>query len=126
MACCPNGIYIPLVMDCNGDIRTLQAGEQLRIGGTLYPPSIITITASVVLTSDTLVLADATAAALTVTLPPGIEGMRCGVKKIDLTGNVVTIDGYGSETIDNELDAAMGRSMTSLTFLFQNGEWWVL
>ena len=127
MACCLHGIFEPLVLDpCTGLTRTLQFGEQLRIGLALVPSWIITVTVNHTLTKDTVVFADASAAALTVTLPEGVEGMRCSVKKIDATGNGVTVDGDGTETIDGQLTAVIGVQYTNLTFLFHDGEWWIM
>lgn len=34
MSCCPNGIFAPLIRDCNGNIRPLMSSEQLLVGGT--------------------------------------------------------------------------------------------
>jgi hypothetical protein len=126
MACCIHGIFEPLVLDCSGNYRTLQAGERIRFGDVLVGSKIITVTTDTELNGNTIVFADASAAALTVTLPEGFEGLLCSVQKIDATGNVVTIDGYGSETINGHLDAAMGVQNTNLTFLFHNGEWRIM
>lgn len=53
-------------------------------------------------TIDTVVKADATTAAFTVTLPAaaGNSGRRIIVKKMNSNGNAVTVDGNASETID--------------------------
>lgn len=52
--------------------------------------------------SDDLILADATSGALTITLPPAASnsGKVYTIKKIDSSANAVTIDGNASETID--------------------------
>ena len=136
MACCLGGTFIPLVLDpCTGEIRTLGHGEQLRIGDTLVggtpgtpvtSGTIITVTSNTTLTEDTIVLADASSAALTVTLPAGTEGMRCVVKKIDSTSNDVTVDGNGAETIDEQLTAVTNVQYTALTFVFHVSEWWIV
>ena len=39
--CCPNGIFVPLIRDCTGDIRPLQSSERLRVGDRLVTPVII-------------------------------------------------------------------------------------
>lgn len=51
---------------------------------------------------DSLILADATSAAFSVTLysAVGNKGRRITVKKTDSGTNAVTVDGSGSETID--------------------------
>lgn len=42
MSCCPNGVYRPLIRDCNGDIRNLAKDETLRIGEDLVPQEVLT------------------------------------------------------------------------------------
>ncbi|MER6778486.1 MULTISPECIES: hypothetical protein [unclassified Streptomyces] len=52
---------------------------------------------------DEDILADATSGAITITLPTAVGRTRpVTVKKIDASGNPVTIDGAGSETIDGQ------------------------
>jgi len=55
-----------------------------------------------VLLTDHVLLVDASAAAVTVTLPltADTNGQSFKIKKIDSSSNTVTIDGNGSETID--------------------------
>jgi hypothetical protein len=58
--------------------------------------------ATTVQTTDSVITVDATAGAVTVTLPPiaTSAGRIIFVKKTDASVNAVTIDGYLSETID--------------------------
>lgn len=42
MACCPNGIFSPLIRDCDGNIRPLQSNESLRVGDYLVPNQVLT------------------------------------------------------------------------------------
>lgn len=56
-----------------------------------------------VLVSDGIVLVDATSGPVTITLYTATETKHTpfiAVKKIDASGNAVTIDGAGAETID--------------------------
>lgn len=125
--CCLGGIFRPQVLDpCTGSTRSLRDGEYLRIGDTTVGTTLVTITVSTTLYGNTEVFADATAGALTVTLPEGVEGMLVAVKKIDATGYIVTVEGYGSETIDGELNAEIGDQYATLTIRFHNGEWWIM
>lgn len=126
MSCCSNGIFVPLIMDCDGTIRTMRPGETLRIQDEVIGRRIISITSDTELTESTVVLADATSGAITVTLPPGFGGLYCSVKKIDSSSNYVTVDGYGSETLDDQSSAVITTQYTNLTFLFFNGEWWIM
>lgn len=74
---------------------------------------------------DDVLLADATAGAFTVTLPlvALYTGKVFTVKKIDASGNAVTIDGAGSETIDGATTRALAAQYDSLTLLGGSSEW---
>lgn len=77
----------------------LQVQERLR----MHPLAVVAVTADyTALDQDLVVLANATSGVITVTLPTakGREGRRIIVKKTDASGNAVTIDANGSETID--------------------------
>lgn len=37
MACCPNGVFYPQIRDCEGNLRSLEHGEFLRVGDQLFP-----------------------------------------------------------------------------------------
>lgn len=66
-------------------------------------PPVTTVTASRTIKADAgFLLVDATAGAVTITLPPAREaiGFVITVLKTDAGGNAVTIDGSGAETIN--------------------------
>ena len=80
------------------------------LGGGLVLP-INRVTASYTANAfDSTILADATSANLTVTLPPisGSEGKLFTVKRTDTTANTVTIMPSGSDTIDGAVSLAVG------------------
>jgi len=69
----------------------------------LTPTGTVSITNSdspYTVTTETLVLADASSGAITVNLPAANNGVVVTVKKTDSSVNAVTLDGNGSETID--------------------------
>ena len=74
--------------------------------------------------TDCLILADATAGAITVTLPKAARwaGLTLIIKKIDASNNV-TIDGDGSETIDGAATVVLNTQHHSRT-LFSDGSNW--
>lgn len=41
MACCPNGVFYPQIRDCEGNLRSLEHGEFLRVGNQLFPATIL-------------------------------------------------------------------------------------
>lgn len=74
-----------------------------------------------------LVLVDATAAAVTVTLPIAAKSTHreIMVKKIDASANAVTIDGNGSETIDGAANTALATQWKAKR-LYCNGSAWFI
>lgn len=64
---------------------------------------------------DHTILVDATAAAVTVTLPKAEKGRVFVVKKIDSSVNAVTVDGFASETLD-------GATTTTLTVRYASAQ----
>lgn len=77
--------------------------------------------------SESIVLADASSNAITVTLPPAADyaNETLTVKKIDTTGNQVDIDGDGTETIDNELSKSIVVPYTSIDVVSDGSNWWI-
>jgi hypothetical protein len=77
--------------------------------------------------SDYLVLADATAAAMTVTLPPVASSARAliVVKKIDTSSHHVTVEGSGAETIDGAANVTIVHRYDSATFACDGAQWWL-
>ena len=79
---------------------------------------------------DETILVDATSAARTVTLPTTANG-RCmnkiyTIKKIDSSGNAVTIDANASETIDGALTQTLASQWNALTLKADSSTWSVL
>lgn len=92
-------------------------------------PQAVTLTASATLTSaQTVVLCDATAGDITVTLPRAEReaGRRYNIKKIDGTGNAVIIDGDGSETVDGELTVIIDTQYDAATIVSDGTEWIII
>jgi len=79
------------------------------------------------LLSDELILVDATAAARVITLPTTANGRcmnkRYVIKKIDSTGNTVTVDASGSETIDGALTQVISTQWNSVTISGSATDW---
>ncbi len=76
-------------------------------------------------TTDDVILADASSGAFTVTLPTaaGIKGRVYDTKKTDSSGNTVTLDGNGSETIDGATTQVIKAQYTTIT-VFSDGSNW--
>lgn len=80
------------------------------------------------LTSDQVILVDATSAAITITLPAasGASGTRFDIKKIDSSGNLVIIDANASETIDGSLTLEIVNQYDSVTIVSNGTSWFII
>jgi hypothetical protein len=76
---------------------------------------------------DEAILVDASAGAVTITLPPVADynGKYYKIKKIDTTSLSVTIDGNGA-TIDRGATAVITSPYVSLTVQCDGTEWWIV
>jgi hypothetical protein len=74
------------------------------------------------------VLVDASGGARTITLPAAANasGRVYVIKKIDSSGNNVTIDADSSETIDDATTQIIGIQFESLTIQSDGTEWWIV
>ena len=71
-------------------------------------------------------LVNATAGAITVTLPTAADnGSYFIIKKIDVTANAVTIDAYSTETIDNSTTLTLN-DQYNYVGIVSNGVNWVV
>jgi hypothetical protein len=86
-----------------------------------------TITTSDTLTDDDhILLVDCSAGAVTLTLPAVATRKRpYHVKKIDIGVNAITIDGNGSEVIDDQLTFVFNDLLGAYMFVPGGGKWWV-
>ncbi len=91
--------------------------------------SIVTVTSTYTATSsDSTILCDGTSAGFTVSLPAAASnvGLSLNIKKINANGNVITIDGNGSETIDGSLTAQISVTNTCLRMQSDGSNWYIL
>ncbi len=89
----------------------------------------VTKTGDYTLTADDVtVFADSSGGAITITLPAvsGLAGTFYHIKKVDTSGNSVTLDANGSETIDKQLTQVITASYTSITVQTDGTEWWII
>jgi hypothetical protein len=103
-----------------------QGYQKAGLGQTL---AISTKTAAYTLVStDATILSDATSAGFIVTLPAAASnsGRIYNIKKIDATGNVVTVDANGSETIDGSLSQTLDAQWESITIQSNGTAWFIL
>jgi len=109
---------VPEFYDNVGGVRTR---VPLRTSRIATKTGAYTITAA-----DSIILADASGGAFTVTLPPAAVNNVFTIKKVDASGNLVTIDGDGEETIDGDLTVALSAQYESLTLVTDGSNWFVV
>lgn len=97
-------------------------GNRARAAARLWNNRIVTANTTVV-TTDDVILVDASGGARTVNLPAlsTVANLRVTVKKIDSSGNNVVIDPSGAETIDGAATAVINTQWASLTFFAEAG-----
>jgi hypothetical protein len=93
------------------------------IGNTVEKSSGYTATAT-----DFAIMCDASGGGFTITLPAATShtGRVFHIKKIDSSGNVVTVDGNSSETIENATTVVLTTEGESITIQCDGDEWWII
>ncbi len=78
--------------------------------------------------SDYLILCDATSGAITLNLPAAASsiGRVLVIKKIDASGNTVTIDGNGAETIDGAATKVLSAQYAIVNIQCDGATWWII
>lgn len=78
--------------------------------------------------NDHLILCDAVGGSFIITLPAAavVTGLILHIKKIDSSGNTVTIDADASETIDKGLTAILTAQFEVVSIQSDGTEWWII
>lgn len=98
-----------------------------RMGPVYARTRAITATDSV-RPDDYLVLCDATAGAIMLTLPAAAasQGRQVVAKKTDASVNAVTVEGDGAELVDGAANKAITGQYDSVTVLCDGAAWWIV
>ena len=91
-----------------------------------FTKKLVTVTSDYsVQEEDEFILADATTAELTVTLPTAVdcEGKFYQIKKKDSVNNVI-VDGYGAETLDGDASLTISTQYTTVGLVSDGETWW--
>lgn len=102
------------------------AAEETPLFGVI---SVVTKTSDFTATqSNDVILVDASSGAVTITLMGASdrEGKTLFVKKVDSTANAVTVDGDGSETIDDSTTRVLSSQYDSVQIVSDGSEWWII
>jgi len=88
----------------------------------------VTATTDTATIQDGTILGNAASNAITITLPTAATstGIIINIKKIDATGNAVTVDGNGSETIDDTTTAVLTGQYNRVSVQSDGTEWWII
>jgi hypothetical protein len=76
---------------------------------------------------DYIVLCDATAGVVTLTLPAAAasQGRKLVAKKTDASANAVTVDGNGAETVDGAASVSITARYDSVSVISDGTTWWI-
>ena len=122
----------------NGDNVSIGAlgdnGSKLQVNGSAwingsFSSPIKTVTAAYTLTSsDSTVLANASSAAFTVTLPDATtcSGREYVIKKIDSSANAVTVGVTGTQTIDGASSRSLASQYKYITVQSDGSNWYII
>ncbi len=120
------GTNVTITPAGTGATRTLTIASTASGGGGATPLTYRQVTASTTAVAEEFVGVNATSGAATVTLPTApAAGTRVGVKKLDASANVVTVDPPGAVTIDGDPTATLVSQWAGATFLYDGAEWLV-
>jgi hypothetical protein len=111
-------------------LRQIETLNNSQVDGYLFPSASITSNDSpyLVTVNDAFLPVDASTGSVTIALKPVAEarGKRLTIKKIDSSNNTVTVDGNGSETIDDELTQIISIQYDSICVMSDGTEWWIV
>ena len=95
-----------------------------QFGSALEMQVVTQITDYTVTNADSVVLVNASAGDIAITLPTGSAGRFYTIKKIDSTGNIVTVAGDGS--IDSSITKEITLENSAMEILSDGVDWWII
>ncbi len=121
-----SGNFIRLGVGSNNQVLSVASGVpawRQVIFATASKTTNYTITSN-----DTVIMADATSGNVTITLPTAssTSGYRFYVKRVDGSGNTVSVARSGSDTIDGATSQTLTAQYTSLTLVSDGSNWYII
>jgi len=94
----------------------------------MFHHKVLSVIADVTANDECVILADATAGSITVTLPDveSATDRTYYIKKTDASGNAVTVDGNASETIDGATTNVLSAQFDSIQVVSNGTEWFII
>lgn len=120
---------VRLPVGADGLVLMADSNEDTGLLWAELPPAplVLTKTADYTpLTDYEIILVDATAAAVYITLPAAVLGRRYTVKKIDASANQLWLVGSFANTIDGSLDWTTAVQYLAITVVCDGTSWWIL
>ena len=123
------GVWEPARMtiknDGNVGIGTTSPSSLLEVAGAIETAFVAKTASYTVTASDSVLTSDATAGAVTFTLPTavGIAGRRYTFKRIDASANNTIVDGSGTETIDGAATKTLGAQWSTIVIISDGANW---
>ena len=123
-----SGHFTRLAIGSTGDVLTVSGGLPSWGANSVVMATATKTTNYTVTTSDTVILADATAGNVTITLPSAssASGYRFFVKRIDGSANSVSIARAGSDTIDGSISLNITVQYVSITLISNGSNWFIV
>jgi hypothetical protein len=109
-------------------IGTNDPNSALQVSGPIATALVSKTSAYTLGASDSVVLANATSAAFTLTLPTavGISGRTYTLKKIDSSANAVTVATTASQTIDSATTLSLSSQWQRATVVSDGTNWMIV
>lgn len=124
-----SGYFVRLGVGSTGNVLKVASGLPSwgTVNGT-FTTSTQTGTTYTVGSSDTVVFADASSNNITITLPAasGLAGYRFYIKRIDSSGNTVTVQKTGGDTIDGMTSFTVDLQYTAFGVVSNGSAWYIL
>lgn len=104
---------------------SVQAGD---VSTDTIRMSVNTTTSDITVNGESIILCDATSNDITVTLPDVStnDGRILHVKKIDASGNMVTVSGQSGQLIDGETTQIITAQYVSMQLVASNSGWFII
>lgn len=112
-------------------LHTHQIGDVIiTAGGEIDVNDVVTVqtTPYTATTTATVILVNALSTAITVSMPlaSSVAHKIYKIKKIDVSANEVTVDGYSSETIDGDATKSIAYQNSALQLVSNGTGWYII